>query len=131
MRFSTSTLTYSHTHIPTDYDETWDFFRYMARLDLDNYNRNTDQGLHVTSMSGAWLNMVYGWGGLRTDGKTLSFIPCIPEKWTSFGLRLQYRGRLLEINVDRQLAHFRVLIGSRGISVALQDSLPGDRRLSQ
>ncbi|MEI7898742.1 MAG: glycosyl hydrolase family 65 protein [bacterium] len=92
--------------------EAWDFFTYMARLDLDNFNRNTEQGLHVTSMSGAWLNMVCGWGGLRTDGSLLSFTPSIPKKWKSFSYRLCYRGSILEVAVDKKAALFRVVSGA-------------------
>jgi maltose phosphorylase len=91
--------------------EAWDFFKYMVRLDLDNYNRNTEQGLHVTSMSGAWLNMVYGWGGLRTDGDLLSFAPSIPRKWRTMSFRLQYRGSVLEVVLDKKCARFRVVRG--------------------
>lgn len=92
-------------------DEAYEFFKYMARLDLDNYNKNTDQGLHVTSMSGAWLNMVYGFGGLRTDGEVLIFKPSIPEKWNSFSFKLQYKGSLLMVKVDKENAEFKVLSG--------------------
>ena len=91
--------------------EAWTFFEYMARLDLDNYNRNTEQGLHVTSMSGAWLNMIYGWGGLRTDGKELSFIPSMPAKWKGFSFRLRYAGSVLEVAIDKQKASFRIVSG--------------------
>mgnify|MGYP000324020344 FL=1 len=117
-------------------EEAYEFFKYMARLDLDNYNKNTDQGLHVTSMSGAWLNMVYGFGGLRTDGDVLIFKPSIPDNWNSFSFRLQYRGSLLQVNVNREEAEYRILSGpgmvikvydreytvdSNGVKVRLQD----------
>ncbi|MCX6996663.1 MAG: family 65 glycosyl hydrolase [Kiritimatiellaeota bacterium] len=92
--------------------EAWEFFTYMVRLDLDNYNRNTAQGLHVTSMSGAWLNMVYGWGGLRTDGDLLSFNPSIPRKWQAFRFRLRYRGSILEVAVNKKSARFRMVSGA-------------------
>jgi maltose phosphorylase len=91
--------------------EAWDFFTYMVRMDLDNYNRNTEQGLHVTSMSGAWLNMVFGWGGLRTDGKQLSFNPSIPKKWQSFSFRLAQQGSIIEVSLDKKSARFRVVSG--------------------
>jgi maltose phosphorylase len=91
--------------------EAWEFFTYMVRMDLDNYNHNTEQGLHVTSMSGAWMNMVYGWGGLRTDGKELSFIPAMPAAWKGFRFRLRSGGSVLEVKVDKRAAHFRVVSG--------------------
>jgi maltose phosphorylase len=116
-------------------EQAYEFFNYMARLDLDNYNKNTDQGLHVTSMSGAWLNMVYGFGGLRTDGETLIFNPSIPDKWNSFSFKLMYSGTVLSVSVDKNSVKFSVSSGtsieinvygkdytvdSKGISVALK-----------
>lgn len=32
-----------------------ELYQRTARLDLDNYNADTEDGLHITSMSGAWL----------------------------------------------------------------------------
>ncbi len=101
-------------------EEAYEFFRYMARLDLDNYNKNTDQGLHVTSMSGAWLNMVYGFGGLRADGDVLIFKPSIPDKWNCFSFMLQYEGSLLMVNVDRKEAEYRILSGP-GLVIKVYD----------
>lgn len=92
-------------------EEAYSFFKYMARLDLDNRNKNTGQGLHVTSMSGAWLNMVYGFGGLRTDGEALVFNPSIPARWNSFSFRLRYAGALLNVRVDRSHAEYKVVEG--------------------
>ena len=39
-------------------DEAYDFFGFATRLDLDNYNRNTNQGIHTTSIAAAWMNIV-------------------------------------------------------------------------
>jgi len=91
--------------------DAYEFFRYMARLDLDNYNRNSEQGLHITAMSGVWLNIVYGFGGLRTDGEQLSFRPSIPGKWSGYRFRLVYRDSLIEIAVDERQATFKTLRG--------------------
>ena len=91
--------------------EAYDFFRYMARLDLDNYNRNSEQGLHITAMSGVWLNVVNGFAGLRTDGAVLSFAPCIPASWNSYRFRLAYRGSVVEVAADRQAVAFKLITG--------------------
>jgi len=102
------------------HDEAYEFFRYMARLDLDNFNKNTDQGLHVTSMSGAWLNVVYGFGGLRTDGDVLSFSPWIPRQWNAFRFRLLYRGSVLEVSVNKEVAEFSIVQG-KPVQVKIYD----------
>jgi trehalose/maltose hydrolase-like predicted phosphorylase len=51
-----------------------------ARLDLDNYNRNTEQGIHSSSAAGVWGGMVSGFGGLRPDADTLVFNPSMPAQ---------------------------------------------------
>ena len=43
-------------------------------MDLDNYNRNTEEGLHTTSIAAAWMNIVYGFGGMRSDDEILAFL---------------------------------------------------------
>ncbi len=50
------------------YDEAYAFFEYATRIDLDDYNRNTREGLHTTALAAAWMNIVYGYAGLRSDG---------------------------------------------------------------
>lgn len=62
-------------------DEAVRFFGYATRLDLDNYNRNTREGLHITSIVMAWANIVYGFAGLRSDDAQLRFAPRMPERW--------------------------------------------------
>jgi maltose phosphorylase len=92
-------------------DEAYDFFRYGARLDLDNYNRNTDQGLHVTSAAGVWASMIFGFGGMRTDGDVLGFNPALPARWKSYRFRVRYQGAILEVRMDDKGAEFRVVSG--------------------
>ncbi len=88
-----------------------EFFRYMVRLDLDNYHRNTAQGLHMTPKSGSWMCVTYGYAGMRTDRAVLSFLPTIPDDWSAYRFRIVYRGAVVEVRVDRQGATFRVVRG--------------------
>ncbi|MCL2128210.1 MAG: family 65 glycosyl hydrolase, partial [Treponema sp.] len=37
-------------------DDAFRFFAFATRMDLDNYNRNTAEGLHTTSIAAAWMN---------------------------------------------------------------------------
>ncbi len=112
-----------------------EFFRLMARLDLDDYNKNTAQGLHMTPKSGTWMCMVYGYGGMRTDTEPITFAPSIPEAWQRYRFRITCRGSLLQVTVTQSEAEFVVIrgdeipvkiyekeytLGSQAISVALQ-----------
>lgn len=87
------------------------YWGHAARLDLDDYNRNTNKGLHTTSMAASWLNIAYGFGGMRSDGPRLSFNPSLPRKWKSFTFQVTHRGSVLAVRIDRKCADFRVLSG--------------------
>jgi maltose phosphorylase len=92
--------------------EAYDFLAYAARLDLDNYNRNTEQGIHSSSAAGVWASMVSGFGGMRTDSETLVFNPSLPAQWKAFRFKLLYRGALLSVEISGDKARFRLLEGS-------------------
>jgi maltose phosphorylase len=81
--------------------EAFDFFRFATRIDLDNYNRNTGEGIHLTSIAAAWMNIVYGFGGMRSDGELLSFQPSIPAHWNGYNFQVFYRGSWLRVEVSQ------------------------------
>lgn len=82
-----------------------------ARLDLDNYNNDTCDGLHITSMSGGWLAIVQGFAGMRSFGGELSFKPFCPNKWNGYSFTVQYRGRAIKVSADREKAVVTLLSG--------------------
>jgi maltose phosphorylase len=83
------------------YDEAFRFFGFATRMDLDNYNRNTAEGLHTTSIAAAWMNIVYGFGGVRSDGAELVLNPTLPTQWRGYEFRLFYKGVHIRISVNR------------------------------
>ncbi|KRO18061.1 glycoside hydrolase family 65 protein [Lacticaseibacillus saniviri] len=80
-------------------DKAVELYARTARLDLDNYNNDTDDGLHITSMSGSWLAIVQGFAGMRYNDTQLSFKPFLPSTWTHYAFKMNYRGRVLAIDV--------------------------------
>lgn len=80
-------------------DKAIELYSRTARLDLDNYNNDTQDGLHITSMTGSWLTIVEGFAGMRTTNESLSFAPILPENWTNYEFHINYRGRLLKMTV--------------------------------
>jgi maltose phosphorylase len=80
--------------------EALDFFRFATRIDLDNYNRNTREGLHLTAIAGAWMNIVYGFGGFRSDGEVPALAPVLPPNWKGYTFNLLYRNSLIGVRVD-------------------------------
>ena len=81
-------------------EDAFRFFGFATRMDLDNYNRNTSEGLHTTSIAAAWMNIVYGFGGLRSDGSELVLNPCLPEQWTEYEFRIFYRDVNIRVKVS-------------------------------
>lgn len=82
-------------------EEAFDFFKFATRMDLDNYNRNSGDGLHITSIAAAWMNIVYGFGGLRADGESLTLAPSIPEQWDGYRFHVVYEDEILCVDVKK------------------------------
>jgi maltose phosphorylase len=91
--------------------KAYDFFMQTARLDLDNYNKDTEDGLHITSMSGSWLVLVHGFAGMKIINNTLHFSPDIPKKWNMYSFNLMFRNRLLNICVKHDRITFDLTEG--------------------
>lgn len=91
--------------------EAYKFFEFATRLDLDNYNRNTREGLHTTSIAAAWMNIVYGFGGMRSDVERLSLSPSIPERWTGYRFPITYQGAKVFVEVDQEQVSIRAASG--------------------
>ncbi|MET3503402.1 maltose phosphorylase [Mucilaginibacter rubeus] len=85
-----------------DEARAYEFYLRTARLDLDDYNNDTEDGCHITSMAGTWMAVVEGFGGMRVKDGKLSFQPFIPEKWSSFSFHIGFRGALLNIKVSKE-----------------------------
>lgn len=82
--------------------EAYDFFQFATRMDLDNYNRNSNEGLHTTSIAAAWMNIIYGFAGMRSDGEVLRFNPTIPANWTSYQFSVTVGNERVKLCVDKE-----------------------------
>jgi maltose phosphorylase len=80
-------------------DLAYKFYLRTARLDLDDYNHDTDDGLHITSMAGTWMSVVEGFGGVRVNNGGLQLAPSLPKQWQSYSFKITFRGALLKVAV--------------------------------
>lgn len=80
-------------------EKSVEMYQRTARLDLDNYNNDTQDGLHITSMTGSWLAIVQGFAQMKTFNNRLSFAPFLPGKWQKYSFHINYRGRLIAVAV--------------------------------
>jgi maltose phosphorylase len=82
-------------------DQAYNLYLRTARLDLDDYNKEVREGLHITSMAGTWMSIVEGFGGMRIQNDMPIFNPSIPEYWRSFSFKIWFRDNLLKVTVSQ------------------------------
>jgi maltose phosphorylase len=98
---SLSPSVYSIVASMAGYEEkAYELYLRTARLDLDNYNHDTEDGCHITSMVGSWLAIVQGFAGLRFEGNQLAFDPYLPQQWSGYSFKINYQNRPLSITVS-------------------------------
>lgn len=85
-----------------DGEKAYEFYLRTSRLDLDDYNNDTEDGLHITSMAGTWMSIVEGFAGMRVRENKLSFSPFLPEQWNSFAFNIGFRGIQLKVKISRE-----------------------------
>jgi len=94
-----------------DEARAYEFYLRTSRLDLDDYNNDTEDGCHITSMAGTWMAVVEGFGGMRMRDDKLSFKPFLPGKWASFSFHVGFRGSLLNVKVSKEQIAIKNLSG--------------------
>lgn len=92
-------------------EKAYEMYLRTSRLDLDDYNNDTEDGCHITSMAGTWLSVIKGFGGMRIKNDTLHFTPFIPKKWKSYSFRIEFRGRVIKVKVSGQRVETTLVSG--------------------
>lgn len=102
--------------------KAYEFYLRTARLDLDDYNNDTEDGCHITSMAGTWLSVTKGFGGLRVRDGKLYFNPFLPEQWKSYSFRLEFRGRVVKVKVTKEGTE-TILESGEPMDIVLKDKV--------
>ncbi len=97
-------------------EQAYTFYLRTSRLDLDDYNKEVEEGCHITSMAGTWMSIVEGFGGMRVKNDTLHFEPRIPKEWKAYSFKINFRNQILKISVHQNDTTFS-LEGNKEISV--------------
>ncbi|MEX0274740.1 MAG: glycosyl hydrolase family 65 protein, partial [Flavobacteriaceae bacterium] len=82
-------------------EQAYAFYLRTSRLDLDDYNKEVEEGLHITSMAGTWMSIVEGFGGMRMVNDKLSFTPRIPKQWETYSFKVNFRNRIITVTVTK------------------------------
>jgi maltose phosphorylase len=81
-------------------EKAYSLYMQTARLDLENINGDTRDGLHITSMGATWAAVIQGFAGVNICEDGLSITPHLPAKWKHLRFRINFRGASLNICTD-------------------------------
>jgi maltose phosphorylase len=99
-------------------DMAYTFYLRTSRLDLDDYNKEVEEGCHITSMAGTWMSIVEGFGGMRVKNDCLHFSPKIPKEWKGYSFKINFRNQILKVAITHNETLF-ALDGSKEITIFL------------
>lgn len=97
-------------------------------VDLGDLHDNTSDGAHIASTGGVWSSLVYGFGGMRDAGGSLTFDPRLPAGWLSLEFRVAVRGTRLLVTIRPEAMTFTAEVGPGtqvGVRGQTVDVLPG------
>jgi len=100
-------------------DKAYELYLRTSRLDLDDYNKEVEEGLHITSMAGTWLSIVEGFAGMRVLGDKLHLNPQLPRNWDSYSFKVNFRNRIITTRVTRSHVQF-TLEGKEEMTIRLR-----------
>jgi len=103
-------------------DQAYQFYLRTSRLDLDDYNNEVGEGLHITSMAGTWMSIVEGFGGMRVKNDMLSFSPKIPKQWEAYSFKINFRNQIIKVNVCQNETNFE-LDGNEDLQILVNGEL--------
>ncbi len=84
-----------------DMDKAYEMYLRTSRLDLDDYNKEVNEGLHITSMAGSWLAVIQGFAGMRVKDGKLTFNPKLPKHWKSLSFKVNFRGEVVDCKFNK------------------------------
>jgi maltose phosphorylase len=99
-------------------DMAYTFYLRTSRLDLDDYNKEVEEGCHITSMAGTWMSIVEGFGGMRVKNDTLNFSPKIPKQWEGYSFKINFRNQIITVAITHFETTFSV-DGTKNLTIVV------------
>ncbi len=93
-------------------DKALEYFQFAATMDLSDVGGNVRHGAHVASIGGAWLALIYGFGGLRDYAGNISFEPRVPDAWDGLTFHITVRNNRLRIRATPAETTYTLLDGN-------------------
>lgn len=89
-----------------------EYFTYALLMDLADIAGNVEDGIHIATIGGTWMAMVYGFAGMRDYNGRISFNPKpLPEGMEKLRFPLTIRGQELAVEMTRESVTFTLREG--------------------
>lgn len=95
-----------------DTKKAFNYFNKTVRMDIDDVNGNSRDGIHTACMAGSWMSVVYGFAGFRDYKGQYSFDPKLPNGWKELSFNLAIKGCILNIKISQEMAEYQLISGS-------------------
>jgi alpha,alpha-trehalose phosphorylase len=86
------------------------YFKYAVLMDLADVGGNVRDGVHIASIGGTWMAVLYGLAGMRDYNGRLSFDPRPFVRKLAFALTV--RGQRLEVDIEDGKANYLLSQGA-------------------
>ena len=116
-------------------DLAYDYLGEAALIDLQDLEHNTRDGVHIASLAGTWIALVFGFAGLRGHGGNADFAPRLPDDITRLAFCILVRGQRLRVEVTHDRARYllddagTLQITHHGERVQLSGGKPAERKI--
>ncbi len=82
--------------------KAYEMYLRTSRLDIDDYNNDSEDGLHITSMAGTYISVVKGFAGIKVANDALHINPALPKEWDSIAFSILFRGQRIRLQIERE-----------------------------
>lgn len=85
-------------------DKSYEFFMQASNIDMGEYMKSSDPGIHAASLGGIWQMIVFGYGGVRLINEQLRIEPHLPNEWNKLTFGIDYQGQSLTMEITKDKA---------------------------
>jgi len=93
-------------------EKAYDYFCQTSMLDIKNTHHNTKDGIHVASMGGTYMSILYGFAGFRLKESGIWFSPFLPNSWSGYRFQIHYEDSLICVRVTQNFCEFTLKSGT-------------------
>lgn len=96
-------------------DMAYALFERATMIDMCDWAKSSDAGMHAASLGGMWQCCVFGFGGVRRYGDELRIQPNLPKEWNSVSFCIWWQGQRLSVTATHEYLSVENLTGTADV----------------